>query len=166
MLAESARLAVHLLFLLVVANGMPILMKRMLADKGGWPVDAGWRLPLDDHPLLGKCKTWRGILSALLGTGLAALVMGWSFDVGVFIGLWAMVGDLFSSFIKRRLSLPPSSMALGLDQVPESLFPLWAMRSEWALTLASILGLVMAFLVLELWLSRWLHKLHIREKPY
>jgi CDP-2,3-bis-(O-geranylgeranyl)-sn-glycerol synthase len=57
-------------------------------------------------------------------------------------------------------------MALGLDQVPESLFPLWAMRSEWALTLASILGLVMAFLVLELWLSRWLHKLHIREKPY
>jgi CDP-2,3-bis-(O-geranylgeranyl)-sn-glycerol synthase len=103
MLAESARLAVQLLFLLVVANGMPILMKRMLADKGGWPVDAGWRLPLDDHPLLGKCKTWRGILSALLGTGLAALVMGWSFDVGVFIGLWAMVGDLFSSFIKRRL---------------------------------------------------------------
>jgi CDP-2,3-bis-(O-geranylgeranyl)-sn-glycerol synthase len=77
-----------------------------------------------------------------------------------------MVGDLFSSFIKRRLALPPSSMALGLDQVPESLFPHWAMRSEWVLTPGSILALVMAFLVLELSFSRWLHKLQIREQPY
>jgi len=44
MLPESAWLAVQLLFLLVVANGMPIIMKRMLADKGAWPVDGGWKL--------------------------------------------------------------------------------------------------------------------------
>jgi CDP-2,3-bis-(O-geranylgeranyl)-sn-glycerol synthase len=166
MLPESAWLAVQLLFLLVVANGMPIIMKRMLADKGAWPVDGGWNLPLDGHPLLGKSKTWRGIVFALLGPGLASVLMGCSFELGVFTGLWAMVGDLFSSFIKRRLALPPSSMALGLDQVPESLFPLWAIRSEWVLTPGFILVLVMAFLVLELSLSRWLHKLQIREQPY
>jgi CDP-2,3-bis-(O-geranylgeranyl)-sn-glycerol synthase len=166
MLYKWVWLDCQLLVLLMVANGTPIVMKRMFADKGAWPVDAGWLLPLEGHPLLGKSKTWRGIVSSLLATGLGALVTGLSFEVGVFIGLWAMVGDLFSSFIKRRLAFSPSAMALGLDQIPESLFPLWAMRSEWALTLGSGLGLVMAFFVLELWLSRWLHKLHIREQPY
>jgi hypothetical protein len=45
-----------------------------------------------------------------------------------------MAGDLFSSFLKRRLNLPPSSPALGLDQVPESLFPLLACRYSLPLT--------------------------------
>ena len=166
MSSESGCLACQLLFLLILANGMPIIMKRVFLDRGDWPVDAGWILPLDGRPLFGKSKTWRGILSSLLGTGLGALVLGGPFEVGFFIGLWAMMGDLFSSFIKRRLALPPSSMALGLDQIPESIFPLWAIRSEWGLTLGSILGLVFAFVVLELCLSRWLHKLHIRDQPY
>jgi hypothetical protein len=34
-----------------------------------------------------------------------------------------MAGDLLSSFVKRRLNLPPSSRATGLDQIPESLLP-------------------------------------------
>ena len=32
----------------------------------------------------------------------------------------AMVGDLLSSFVKRRLKFQPSSRATGLDQIPES----------------------------------------------
>jgi hypothetical protein len=80
MLYQWVWLDCQLLFLLMVANGTPIVMKRMFADKGAWPVDAGWLLPLDGHPLLGKSKTWRGIVSSLLATGLGALVTGWSFD--------------------------------------------------------------------------------------
>ena len=34
-----------------------------------------------------------------------------------------MAGDLFSSFVKRRLRLASSSMAIGLDHIPESSFP-------------------------------------------
>ncbi len=156
----------QLLFLLMVANGMPIIMQRLFAGKGAWPVDGGWLLPADGYRFLGKSKTWRGILSALAGTGLAALFLGWPLQTGVWIGFWAMLGDLFSSFIKRRLALPASAMALGLDQVPESLFPLWAVRAEWGLTPVSMGGVVLAFLVLELLLSRWLYTLHIREQPY
>ena len=37
-------------------------------------------------------------------------------------------GDLFSSFVKRRLDLASSSMAIGLDHIPESFFPLLASR--------------------------------------
>ena len=166
MWSETTGLFVRWLFLLMVANGIPIIMKRIFAEKGAWPVDAGWQLPLDGHPFLGKSKTWRGIFSAVFGTGLAALLIGWSFEFGAVVALWAMAGDLLSSFIKRRLALPPSSMALGLDQVPESLFPMWAMRGQSGLTPDFILAGVIAFLVLELWLSQWLHKLHIREQPY
>src|SRR6478736_778738 len=52
---------------------------------------------------------------------------------------FAMAGDLFSSFVKRRLHLASSSMAIGLDHIPESLFPLLA--SRWLLPL-NILDIV------------------------
>jgi hypothetical protein len=78
----------------------------------------------------------------------------------------AMAGDLFSSFVKRRLGLPPSSMALGLDQIPESLFPLLACRLLLPLTWLDIGVAVVLFFVGELVLSRILFKLHVRDRPY
>jgi hypothetical protein len=73
---------------------------------------------------------------------------------------------LFSSFMKRRLNLPPSSQALGLDQVPESLFPLLACRFSLALTAADIALGIVIFFVGELALSRVLYKVHLRDEPY
>ena len=46
--------------------------------------------------------------------------------VGILTTTCAMAGDLFSSFVKRRLHLASSSMAIGLDHIPEFLFPLLA----------------------------------------
>lgn len=77
-----------------------------------------------------------------------------------------MLGDLFSSFLKRRLGIPASGMALGLDQIPESLFPLLAVRAELGLELIQIAGLVAGFLFAELVVSRILFQLRIREQPY
>jgi hypothetical protein len=42
------------------------------------------------------------------------------------VAFMAMLGDLFSGFVKRRLGMGPSDKALGLDYVPESLLPLLA----------------------------------------
>jgi hypothetical protein len=36
--------------------------------------------------------------------------------------MMAMAGDLLSS-LSKRLGMEPSTMALGLDQIPESVFP-------------------------------------------
>src|SRR5262249_24399228 len=49
-----------------------------------------------------------------------------------------MAGDLFSSFLKRRIGLGPSSKATGLDQVPESLFLLLACQPVLSLTAIDI----------------------------
>ena len=97
---------------------------------------------------------------------IAAGVMGVDWQVGGMIGLLAMLGDLVSSFIKRRLGMPVSSQAPGLDQVPEALLPLAVYAGPLGLRWNEVLLLVAAFWALELLLSRLLYKLHIRNHPY
>jgi len=70
----------------------------------------------------------------------------------------AMVGDLFASFVKRRLGLISSSHAIGLDQIPESLFPLLACRLLMPITALDIATATVLFFVGELVLSRLLFK--------
>jgi hypothetical protein len=82
------------------------------------------------------------------------------------VALLAMAGDLLSSFLKRRRGLPPSSQALGLDQIPESLLPQFACIDPLGLTIADIVAGVVIFLVGELLLSRLLFKLKLRDRPY
>ena len=49
-----------MLFLLMIANGTPVLLKRALGGAGAWPIDAGrrWR---DGRPLLGPCFPWSSL---------------------------------------------------------------------------------------------------------
>src|SRR4029434_508345 len=81
----------------------------------------------------------RGIVSSFMATALAALLMGFQWEVGALVAGGAVAGDLFSSFVKRRLGFAPSSMAIGLDQIPESLFPLAACRLLLPATFVDIL---------------------------
>ena len=77
----------------------------------------------DGHALLGRSKTWRGLASAILLAACVAVLIGLPWQLGALAAASAMAGDCLSSFVKRRFRLEPSSMTLGLDQVPESLFP-------------------------------------------
>ena len=77
----------------------------------------------DGHQLLGRSKTWREVAAAIVLAACAAVLIGLPWQAGALIGASAMAGDCLSSFVKRRLALEPSSMALGLDQVPKSLLP-------------------------------------------
>lgn len=149
----------------MVANGAPILARRLLGRRLGWPLDGGLVLA-DGQRLLGKSKTLRGVVSALLLTPLAALALGETAWLGALIAAGAMAGDSLSSFLKRRLGRAPSSQALGLDQIPEALLPLLLVRGWRELDGLTLIGLVVAFLVLELLLSKLLYRLRIRRRPY
>lgn len=155
----------QVLFLLLVANGTPVLLKRVLGPRYAYPLDFGIRF-FDGQPLFGSSKTFRGILLSVPVTAGWAPVIGVEWRIGATIGAVAMAGDLFSSFVKRRLRLPPSSQATGLDQIPESLFPLLACRSALALTAADVAAGVAIFFVGEILLSRLLFRLGIRNQPY
>jgi len=112
----------QLLILLAIANSAPIAAKRLLHDRFSYPLDGGFVF-FDGRPLFGPSKTIRGILIAVLVTSICAPLIGLEWETGALIASVAMVGDLFSSFLKRRMKLPSSGKATGLDQVPESLFP-------------------------------------------
>ena len=154
-----------LLVLLIIANGVPILARSLLGERWGFPLDAGL-LFVDGQPLLGRSKTVRGVLCTIVLTGAAAPLLGLAVGQGCLLAALSTLGDLLSSFIKRRLKLRPSSMALGLDQVPESLLPLLLLKEPLGLTWPGILRTVVLFFVLELVLSRLLFWLRIRKTPY
>ncbi len=155
----------QILVLLALANGAPVIAKKVLGNRFSYPLDCGIRF-VDGRPLFGPSKTLRGLAFALVvTTGLAPLI-GLDLKTGAVVGAAAMIGDLFSSFLKRRMNLPASSQALGLDQVPESLLPLLACREALSLTAIDIAAAVAVFFVGELLLSRLLYKLRIRDRPY
>lgn len=153
------------LILLTLANTTPLIAKRLVGNRFSYPIDGGMRF-LDGEPLLGESKTIRGVALALLVTSISAPLVGVDWRIGLRVASVAMAGDLFSSFIKRRTHLPASSRATGLDQVPESLFPLLACRKALSLTAVDIVGTVVAFVVGEVLLSRLLYKHRLRDQPY
>jgi hypothetical protein len=158
-------LSIKILLLLFACNGAPIILHKLLDQRFDVPVDFGqvWR---DGKPLLGPSKTWRGIAGALLAGAAASFLLGLGTYTGLAVGALSMAGDLFSSFLKRRLGVPPSGMALGLDQIPEAIFPLLWLKAELYLGHLHVIGLAAVFLVLELAISRVLYWLNIRRQPY
>lgn len=155
----------HLLLLIIVANAAPIIVRKLLHNKWNRAVDGGIVF-FDGHPLLGHSKTWRGLVASVVITAIVGVVLGHSIQTGVFISLLAMSGDLVSSFIKRRLNKPASSMAPFLDQFPESFLPAFVMMPFFKLDLLSVFILVALFIIFELGVSVILYKWGIRKQPY
>jgi hypothetical protein len=155
----------QLLFLLMLANGSPVIAKWILGKRCSWPLDGNINF-IDGCPLFGSSKTVRGILVSLFMTSAGAALIGLTLNIGLLVAAMAMAGDLLSSFMKRRLGLRPSSKAVGLDQIPESLLPLLACRSALSLTALDIFVGTALFFIGDVVLSRILFRLHIRERPY
>jgi len=153
------------LILLTLANATPLIAKKLLGNRFSHPIDGGTRF-VDGHRLFGESKTIRGIALALLVTSACAPLLGVDWTIGALAAGAAMAGDLFSSFIKRRIHLPAGSRATVLDQVPESLFPLLACRHALSLTAVDIAVSIVVFLVGEVLLSRLLYKYRLRDQPY
>ena len=158
-------IVLQLLILLMLANGTPVIAKKVFGDRYSRPLDANLAFG-DGRPVFGKSKTTRGIVLAVLVTAAGAPLIGLDWRAGLLVGSFAMAGDLFSSFCKRRLGLPPSSRASGLDQIPESLLPLLACRDLLGLAAAVIAACVVLFVVGEVVLSRVLFALRLRDRPY
>jgi CDP-diglyceride synthetase len=158
-------LIAQLLALLALANGAPLIAKRVFGTALAYPLDNGVTLA-DGQPVFGRSKTIRGVALSLGVTTLVAPWAGLSPAAGLLASTMAMIGDLLSSFIKRRMKLAPGSMALGLDQIPESLLP--AIAARWALPVTVLDAAIVAglFFIGGLAASRALFAFNIRDRPY
>jgi hypothetical protein len=155
----------QLLILLSLANGSPLIAKRIFGEHYAAPVDGNARF-VDGRPLFGPSKTIRGIVISLLATALGAILLGLQFWLGLLVASAAMAGDLLSSFLKRRFHLASSSKATGIDQIPESLFPLLVSQPLLSLTAIDIAVGCAVFFAGEVILSRLFFWLRLRDRPY
>jgi CDP-2,3-bis-(O-geranylgeranyl)-sn-glycerol synthase len=164
-MTDALWLGARLLLLLAIANNAPLAAKLVLGRRWAAAIDGGrqWR---DGRPVLGPSKTWRGLLAAIVLTALAAPWLGFPVQAGAALGGLAMVGDALASFAKRRLGIPSSGRAFGLDQVPESLLPLLVLQPALDLPWTVVVGVVLAFLLLETPGARLAHRIGWRDTPH
>ena len=153
------------LLLLVSANGAPVLARKVFRHRYAYPVDGGLHLR-DGLPLLGRSKTWRGVIGSIGCTIVVAVLLGLNAAIGSWFALLTMLGDLFASFCKRRLGKTVSSRARGFDTIPESLLPCWALSGQLGLSPLDIVVIVALFFLMEEFVSPLLYKWHIRQRPY
>jgi len=108
----------HLAYFIIpayVANGMPVLFG------GGQPLDLGKSF-FDGKRIFGINKTTRGFISGILLGSLVSLIMelilmGGLLLLGILASLGSLLGDLFGSFLKRRLGLNSGSSLPLIDQL-------------------------------------------------
>lgn len=112
-----------LLLFLIWLNFLPFLAHLLLGERWAWPLDASRRL-WDGRPILGSHKTLRGVLAALAGGTVAAPLLGLPWTTALLAAALAMLGDLLTSFLKRRLEQPSGKPIFALDQGLEGGLPL------------------------------------------
>src|SRR3981189_1732951 len=96
----------QLLALLTLANGTPIVAKKIFGLRFARPLDGGI-IFFDRRPLFYHSKTIRGSAASILITTASAPLIGLDLTIGAIVAGAAMAGDLFSSFVTRSLNFPP-----------------------------------------------------------
>ena len=145
-------LILSLVVLILLANAAPVVARVVLGGRLGRPIDGGrrWR---DGRPLLGPAKTYRGVAVAVVAAGAGAEVLGLGWMVGLVVGAAAMLGDLGSSFVKRRLGRGVHAPVPLLDDLPEAALPVVAVAEPlglgWLEGGAVILGFVLVHTLLD-----------------
>jgi predicted CDP-diglyceride synthetase/phosphatidate cytidylyltransferase len=117
---QQAVLLAQLLALLGVANGTPVIAAKLLGKDNAQPLD-GNAILSDGKPLFGSSKTIRGVALSVALTTIVAPLIGLGWKVGFVVAVGAMIGDLFSSFVKRRLGMSASSKFTGLEALLNSM---------------------------------------------
>ncbi len=158
-------LAVELYLLLVLANGAPVIAARLLKQRWEWPIDGG-RLWRDGRPVFGASKTWRGLVTGALSCAAGSALMALGAGFGLVFGVLGLLGDLISSFLKRRRGLASSARALGLDQLPEAALPMGFALLWLPLGWLEALAVVALFALSNIVFSPLLYRLGIRRQPH
>lgn len=151
-MAEALIKAFYLILPAYFANMAPVIFARL-----GWlnflarPIDGG--IKVGRNFVFGHSKTWRGLLSAVIlatiVTASQALLFNYGFFrrislinyqhyfilFGILAGAGAILGDLFKSFLKRRVGIASGNPWPVFDQLDFVLgfllFTYWLVKPSW-----------------------------------
>jgi GNAT superfamily N-acetyltransferase len=142
------------LSLLIAANATPVLVAWLFGKRLDAPIDALFRRH-GHRPVFGAHKTWRGLVSGAAASLLLGALLPCGPWIGLGFGVLALIGDLASSFVKRRMNWKAGYAAPLLDQLPESLLPLIVFADQLGLNALSIAGTAALFTLLDAMTARW-----------
>ncbi|MEM2351709.1 MAG: CDP-2,3-bis-(O-geranylgeranyl)-sn-glycerol synthase [Thermoproteota archaeon] len=169
-LAKEILYALYYILPAYCANASPVIFG------GGKPIDLGKKF-FDEKPIFGPHKTYRGFISGvLIGTAVGwaqeniALLIGLSCGstlLGFLLSLGALIGDLFGSFLKRRLNIRPGAMLPIVDQIDFVLFAL--LFASLSGKLPSIIGIIIIIILtipIHLFTNLIAYLLHLKDSPW
>ena len=140
----------------------PVIAKKLkILPEINKPIDMNMKFD-DGKPLLGRNKTYRGLLVAILMGILLSFIQKLLYNINFFktisitnydhwlmlgflLGLGAISGDSLKSFFKRRLDIKPGKKFIPFDQTDFVLgaylftFPFFHDIISWQLILSSII---------------------------
>ncbi len=115
----------------IVAYLLPMYVANssaMVFGFGKVPIDFNLKF-LDGKPIFGRGKTWKGAIAGIICGTITAILVNYLMPVhtikltenyvlfGFLLAFGAILGDLISSFFKRRSSLKQGESVLFLDQL-------------------------------------------------
>lgn len=153
--------AIRALALLAAANAAPVIAAQLARDRWSAPLDFGCVMA-DGERLFGSHKTWRGLMFGILSCAAVGVLFELPFWVGLGFAAASLLADAVSSAIKRRMHLKPGVEYLGLDQIGEALLPLVVFARPLSLGWVEIVGVVIAFVVLDVATTRLRHQRWLR----
>ena len=170
------KLAQILLFILPAycANGAPVVGVRLIGRST--PLDRGAKA-WDGRRILGDGKTLEGLLIGVATGTIAGLIIH-SFIPGIYrsplepfmLSVGAMAGDIFGSFIKRRLGLERGRPAPGLDQLGflafALLFSIFTFGPPRWLDALTLILLVAVTAILHIGTNYLAYLLKLKAEPY
>jgi CDP-2,3-bis-(O-geranylgeranyl)-sn-glycerol synthase len=130
-----------------VANMSPVFVRKV--NVLNYPIDGG--VTLRGHPLLGKNKTWRGLIFGTLMGGLTGGIMQLSgLDFvwwhGFILGFAALLGDALKSMAKRQVGIRPGGRWMPFDQLDYMVVALlFSLPLEQFTVRAVVLGFIIIF---------------------
>ena len=159
-----------------LSNASPVLAKHIpLLKQWDAPIDGG--ITFRGKKLLGKNKTWRGLLFGTLIGGVSSMyilrfhitvganVPSQHFWFGCLLGFGALFGDLIESFIKRQRNIAPGRTWFPFDQIDYIIAGLLISYPFIRLPIGTILIIVMIYFLLHLIVAYCGYLLGLKERP-
>ena len=126
-------------------------------------------------PILGKGKTWKGLFTGILfgtalGFAIAFLIpnfLGTNFFlISFLLSIGALVGDMFFSFIKRRVGMKRGQSLPLFDQLDFVFGALLFSSILYMPSVETIIFLLIVTPILHLGTNYIAHKIKIKSEPY
>ena len=156
----------YLMLPAVAANTAPIIAKKLQPSFDA-PVDGGAKLR--NKPLLGKNKTWRGVIAGIITFMVIVIIQKFLYAIpffsklslldyqsanillmGLVVGAGVIIGDLVQSFIKRRLGIAPGEDFFPWDQIDGVIGGLVALLFFWIPAFEIVLVIVILAFTLSM----------------